>query len=148
MQLTPHFSLAELTVTDTGFDNTPDAQEVEELTTLAEFLEKIRSRALDNKPIHVNSAFRSEAVNEAVGGVPDSAHRLCFAADITCDSFGSVYKVAEAISEAQQNVEIAFDQLIYEDTWVHVSRDPRLRNQRLTHLTDGSYEDGLNKNHA
>ncbi len=142
-QLSPHFSLAELTVTDTGLDNTPNAEEVALLTTLAAFLEKIRV-ILGNNPILVDSAFRSAAVNAAVGGVPDSAHRLAFAADIRCPDFGSPYDVAVAISKAQEAGHIDFDQLIYEVTWVHCSRDPQLREQRLTHNADGSYSDGLN----
>ena len=142
-QLSPHFSLAELTTTDTGLDNTPDAHEIEILTTLAAFLEKVRV-ILGNKPVYVDSAFRSAAVNAAVGGVADSAHRLGFAADIRCPDFGSPYDVAIAISKAQEAGHIDFDQLIYEGSWTHVSRDPQLREQRLTHNGDGSYSYGLN----
>ncbi|WP_321959716.1 D-Ala-D-Ala carboxypeptidase family metallohydrolase [Paraburkholderia sp. J69-1] len=36
---------------------------------------------LVGKPILISSAFRSRAVNKAVGGVPNSAHALGFAAD-------------------------------------------------------------------
>jgi len=143
MQLSAHFSLAELTTTNTGLANTPSPAEIEMLKTLAAFLEKVRV-ILGNKPIHIDSAFRSEAVNEAVGGVSNSAHRLAFAADILCPAFGSPYQVACALSAAQKAGHFAFDQLIYEQTWTHVSRDPQLRGQRLTHHNDGSYADGLN----
>lgn len=143
MQLTEHFSLAELTVTDTGLDNTPTGEQVETLTLLAEFLEKCRAVLGDN-PITINSAFRSPAVNAAVGGVSDSAHALGYAADIECPAFGPPWEVANALSAAQTEGKIAFDQLIYEQTWTHISRDPRLREQRLTHVpADGSYLDGL-----
>lgn len=143
MQLSPHFSLDELTVTNTGLDNTPNAWETERLRVLAEFLEKVRSRALGGYPIHVNSAFRSKAVNDAVGGVSNSAHRLGFAADILCPAFGSPYDVAVAISKAADAGKLVFDQTIYEQSWCHVSRDPQARNQRLTLVGSGEYVDGL-----
>lgn len=142
MQLTPHFTLAELTVTETGLDNTPDETQIQLLLTLAEFLEKVRV-VLSNHPITVNSAFRSAEVNAAVGGVADSAHALCFAADITCEGYGTVYEVALAISLAQSAGKLEFDQLIYEQTWVHVSRDPQLRKERLTLASVDNYVAGL-----
>ncbi len=141
--LTPHFSLDELIVTDTGLDNTPSANEEARLRTLAAFLEKVRV-ILGNNPITIDSAFRSEAVNAAVGGVPDSAHRLAYAADIVCPGFGTPWEVANALSQAQTEGKLDFDQIIYEQTWTHISRDPQLREQRLTHVpADGSYLDGL-----
>jgi putative chitinase len=141
-QLSPHFSLEELTVTDTGLDNTPNAEEEARLSTLADFMEKVRA-ALGGHPIIVNSAFRSEAVNEAVGGVPDSAHRLAYACDFTCPAFGSPLMIAERLVTAHAQGAIDYDQLIYEQTWVHVSRDPQLREEVLTHTADGGYVDGI-----
>jgi zinc D-Ala-D-Ala carboxypeptidase len=142
MQLTEHFSLSELTTTSTGFDNTPNAEQTTLLKTLAIFLEKVRA-ILGNAPIFIDSAFRSAAVNEAVGGVSDSAHALAFAADIRHATM-TPWEVAKALSKAQEDGKIDFDQLIYEQEWVHVSRDPQLRGQRLTHVpADGSYLDGL-----
>lgn len=142
MQLTAHFSLAELTRTDTGLPNNPNAAEIATLHTLALFLEKVRT-ILGNHPIAIDSAFRSEEVNEAVGGVPNSAHRLCFAADFTCDAFGTPYEIACAIDAAAKAGEIDFDQVIQEGTWVHISRDPRLRGQRLTHVGGNGYVVGI-----
>src|ERR1700680_2410325 len=98
-QLSTHFSLAELTTTDTALDNTPPPDEERILAALAQFLEKVR-HVLGDKPMTINSAFRSEAVNAWVGGVPNSAHRLCFAADFTCAEFGTPYEVCLALQEA------------------------------------------------
>lgn len=142
MQLTPNFSLEELTTTNTGLDNTPNADEIERLQTLAVFMEKVRTILGDN-PISVSSAFRSEAVNNAVGGVSNSAHRLAYACDFNCLAFGTPYQVCEAISAAQAEGRIAFDQLIQEHQWVHISREPRLREQRLTKIP-GGYVNGIN----
>ena len=45
MNLSPHFSLAELTVTDhRSLDNTPNAGEIENLRRLAAFLELVKDR--------------------------------------------------------------------------------------------------------
>ena len=140
--LSDHFSLEELTVTNTGLDNTPDAEERARLDTLAIFMEKVRA-ILGGRPITVNSAFRSEAVNEAVGGVPNSAHRLAYACDFTCSTFGTPLMIAERLDQAEKSGAIAFDQLIYEVAWVHISRDPQLRGERLTHPTSGGYLGGI-----
>lgn len=142
MQLTPHFSLAELTTTNTGLDNTPNSEEETRLQTLAEFMEKVRA-ILGNNAITVNSAFRSEAVNEAVGGVSNSAHRLAYACDFVCPDFGDPLAVCNALDAAEKEGKIAFDQLIQEGTWTHVSRDPQLRGQRLTLTGPGEYEEGI-----
>ena len=147
-QLSPHFTLEELTVTNTGLDNTPNAAETERLRTLAAFMEKVRA-VLGNKAISVNSAFRSEAVNRAVGGVPNSAHRLGYACDFVCPSFGSPLEVCRALDAAGTAGTIVFDQLIQEGTWTHVSRDPTgngtgaPRKMRLTLVGPNQYASGI-----
>ena len=82
MNLSEHFTFEELTITDhREFDNTPNVEETENLTRLAGFLEQVKE-VLGGKPIMVNSAFRSEAVNNAVGSRNTSQHRIGCAADI------------------------------------------------------------------
>ncbi|HEY0615023.1 MAG TPA: D-Ala-D-Ala carboxypeptidase family metallohydrolase [Candidatus Elarobacter sp.] len=148
MQLSAHFSLAELTTTNQALSNAPNAEETERLRLLAEFLEKVRT-VLGGKPISVNSAFRSEAVNRAVGGVSNSAHRLGYAADFTCEPFGTPLDVCRALDAAEKAGRIVFDQLIQEGTWTHVSRDPtgngtgRPRGMRLTLIGPGTYGSGI-----
>jgi hypothetical protein len=115
-QLTPNFSLAEMTTTSTGLPNIPTGVTLQNLTHTAQQMEKIRA-ILGNKPIRVNSAFRSDAVNRAVGGVTTSAHSFGFAVDFVCPSFGTPYDVCVAIAESG----LTFDQLIHERRrWVHI----------------------------
>jgi len=65
MNLTEHFTLAELTTTShRQFDNTPNDAELANLQKLAEFLEEVKA-LLDGKPIMINSAFRSKQVNDS-----------------------------------------------------------------------------------
>jgi len=58
---------------------------LENVKLLAIQLQKIRDYV--GKPIRINSAYRSEAHNEAIGGVKTSQHILGKAADITIDTF-------------------------------------------------------------
>ena len=82
MNLSPHFTLEELTHTDhREFDNTPNEAELENLKRLAAFLEEVKT-VLGGKPVMVNSAFRSKQVNDAVGSKDTSQHRIGCAADI------------------------------------------------------------------
>jgi hypothetical protein len=131
MQLTEHFSLDELCFSSTavrlGINNTPDPATVQNLGRLAAGLEKVRA-LLGSQPIHIDSGFRSAALNRAVGGVTHSAHMDGFAADIVCQGFGSPLKIAEAIASSS----LDFDQVIQEGTWCHVSFDPKGRREVLT----------------
>jgi zinc D-Ala-D-Ala carboxypeptidase len=148
MQLSPNFTLEELTTTNTGLPNIANANEIERLRSLALFLEKVRA-VLGNKAISINSAFRSEAVNNAVGGVSNSAHRLGYAADLVCPSFGPPLAVCQALDKAGTAGTIVFDQLIQEGTWTHISRDPTgagagaPRKMRLTLVGPGKYTSGI-----
>ena len=113
--MTPHFSLAELTVTDhREFDNTPNETEIANLQRLAEFLEVVKT-TLGGKPIMVNSAFRSKQVNDAVGSKDTSQHRLGCAADIRVPGM-TPDEVVKAL------MGLPFDQIIREfDCWTHIS---------------------------
>jgi len=121
--MTPHFSLAELTVTDhRKFKNEPNLSEIANLQRLAELLEQVKI-AIGGKPIMVNSAFRSKQVNDAVGSKDTSQHRLGCAADIRVPGV-SPDNVVKAIISAK----LPFDQLIREfDRWTHISipNDPK-----------------------
>ena len=129
--MTPHFTLAELTHTDhRTLDNTPTPGEVANLTRLAALLERVKV-ALGGKPVLVNSAFRSAAVNAAVGAKDTSQHRLGCAADIRVPGM-TPRQVVEACIAAK----IEFDQIILEfDAWTHISipnsADAIPRNSRL-----------------
>jgi len=115
--VTPHFTLAELTVTDhRSLDNTPNAGEIENLRRLAKFLERVKDR-LGGRPIMVNSAFRSKAVNDAVGSKDTSQHRLGCAADIRVPGM-TPNDVVRAVMASG----LAYDQVIREfDRWTHLS---------------------------
>jgi hypothetical protein len=117
MNLSEHFTLEELTHTDhREFDNTPNATELSNLTRLAVLLEEVKG-VIGGKPIMVNSAFRSKAVNDAVGSKDSSQHRVGCAADIRVPGM-TPDEVVKALIAAG----LGYDQVIREfDRWTHVS---------------------------
>ena len=125
--MTPHFTLAELTHTDhRTLDNTPNDVELGNLQRLAEFLEQVKT-VLGGKPIMVNSAFRSKAVNDAVGSKDTSQHRTGCAADIRVPGM-----TPDAVVRALVASTLPFDQIIREfDAWTHVSISTQPRRQAL-----------------
>jgi len=117
MNLTEHFTLEELTHTDhRELENIPNETELTNLKRLAEFLETVKG-VLGGKPIMVNSAFRSKAVNDAVGSKDSSQHRVGCAADIRVPSMTPDEVVKAVIASG-----IGYDQIIREfDRWTHIS---------------------------
>lgn len=123
--MTPHFTLAELTHTDHRLlDNTPNAAELANLKRLAEFLETVKT-TLGGKPIMINSAFRSKAVNDAVGSKDTSQHRQGLAADFRVPGMAP-----DAVVRAL--LKLPYDQIIREyDAWTHISIADKPRRQAL-----------------
>ena len=117
MNLTPHFTLEELTHTDhRQYDNDPNEAELANIQRLAEFLESVKT-ILGGKPVMINSAFRSKAVNDAVGSKDTSQHRIGCAADIRVPGMTPDEVVKAIIASG-----IGYDQVIREfDRWTHVS---------------------------
>jgi hypothetical protein len=119
-QVTPHFTLEELTASETaernGWDNNPNGYERDNLTRLADLLEQVKV-VLGGKPIMINSAFRSKQVNDAVGSKDTSQHRTGCAADIRVPGMTPDQVVKAVIASG-----IGYDQIIREfDRWTHIS---------------------------
>lgn len=131
MNLSEHFTLEELTHTDhREFDNTPNASEMANLVRLANFLEEVKA-ALGDKPVMINSAFRSKQVNDAVKSKDTSQHRIGCAADIRVPGMTPDEVVKTIIASS-----LGYDQVIREfDRWTHISipnkPDDKPRKQAL-----------------
>ena len=134
--MTPHFTLAELTVTNhRTLDNTPDPVALANLQRLAVFLELVKDR-LGGRPIMVNSAYRSKAVNDACGSRDTSQHRLGCAADIRVPGM-----TPDAVVKAVMALGLAYDQVIREfDSWTHLSIPnlPALPPRKMALIIDKS----------
>ena len=124
--ISKYFTYEELTRTNTGLLNVPNAEQLKNLQDLVtNILDPLRE--LYGKPIKVNSAFRSALVNKKVGGAKTSDHKFGMAADLDCDSNSLLYKLIRD--------NFKFKQLINEHnfSWVHVSYDhDNLKCQQLT----------------
>lgn len=116
-QLSANFTLEELTHTDhREFDNIPNEAETDNLIRLANFLEEVKT-VLGGKPVMINSAFRSKAINDAVGSSDKSQHRIGCAADIRVPSMTPDQVVRAVVAS-----DLEFDQIIREfDRWTHIS---------------------------
>jgi zinc D-Ala-D-Ala carboxypeptidase len=119
MQLSENFTLQELTHSDVAvrydWENNPDANEINNLTRLANMLEQVRT--LLGKPIMINSAYRCKKVNDAVGSKDSSQHRIGCAADIRVPNM-----TPDEVVKAVMASGIGYDQIIREfDRWTHIS---------------------------
>ena len=140
IQLTEHFTLADLCYSDTAYRNNiinvPSDSEIESLRILAErVLEPIWNHY--GKQVIVNSGYRGITLNKLIGGSVTSQHCKGEAADIEISGINN-YELACWIRD-----NLDFDQVILEyaqnlavdpnSGWVHVSYNiDNLRKQCLT----------------
>ena len=131
--LSEHFGLAELTKTKTGIENVPNEAQVENLRRVCRWLERLRKRWNDkygdgDDPIIINSGFRSEAVNKAVGGVPTSNHLTGCAVDIRCIGMEQALRYASILLDISDMSREDFDELLIEQKrsviWIHFAVRP------------------------
>lgn len=148
MQLTPHFTLEELTRSSVaqarGLPNNPPPELLTRLILTAEMLERIRTTL--GVAVSVTSGYRSPQVNIAVGGATSSDHTQGHAADIVAPAFGTPYDVAATLAPLVSTLGIG--QLILEGIagkrWVHVStHTPEKAVNRIITITDAGVMVGI-----
>jgi len=126
-KISEHITYNEATHSETakrrGIDNTPTAEQLRRMVAVANAIfEPTRNHF--GSPIGVNSFFRSEALNTAVGGAKQSQHVLGEAIDMDADKYGT--PTNKAIFDFIR-ANLPFDKLIWEfgddenPDWVHVS---------------------------
>lgn len=121
-----YFSIQELTHSDTAnakhIDNTPTKAAVENMSALiTHCLDPLRDAY--GAPITVNSGYRCEKLNAAVGGVSNSQHMSGEAADLDVGSRAHNKALYELAIKLQKQGVLQFDQLLDEKgfSWVHIS---------------------------
>lgn len=138
MKLSPHFTLSELTKSQTairrGIKNQPNDEQIENLKRVAvNILEPVRAHY--RRPFSPSSGFRSQALNLAIGSKSTSQHTKGEAVDF------EVPGVSNPNLGAWIRGNLEFDQLILEfhdpnapgSGWVHVSFSEKFnRGQVLT----------------
>ena len=123
MELTPHFTLEELAVTNNKkykeLNLTEAQKQLGKMYMLAGFAERVRE-IIGNRPMIINSGYRCYSLNLAVGGASSSQHKLGEAIDFKCKDLSND-QIACMIAAS----DLKFQQLIIEHSgkhaWVHVS---------------------------
>ena len=134
MKLSEHFTLAEMCKTSANLDNVPNEAQVENLKRLCGWLEMLRSEwnkryGEGDDPIVINSGYRSEAVNKAVGGVSGSNHLTGCAADIRVAGIEQLVRYATILLDISDESQEDFDELLLERSprggyWLHFAVRP------------------------
>lgn len=124
MKLSKYFTLEELTRSTAaerlGIDNTPPDEVILNLRSLATYtLDIVRLEA--RRPVIVNSGYRCQELNKAVGGVSNSQHLRGKAADISVGGMEANRRLFELIKSKKSRC--PYDQLILEHNgvWIHIS---------------------------
>ena len=153
-RLSPHFTLAEMCKTSAKTadgrsaqgdallaKNIPSHVHIENLKRLCGWLEMLRSEwnkryGEGDDPIILNSGYRSEAVNKAVGGVKGSNHLIGCAADIRVAGMEQALRYAVILLDISDESQEDFDELLLERSpkgsyWLHFAvRPPSQENRR------------------
>ena len=142
-RLSQHFTLGELTKTSakTADKNIPSHVHIENLRRLCGWLEMLRDEwnrryGEGDDPIIINSGYRSEAVNKAVGGVKGSNHLTGCAADIRVAGMEQALRYAVILLDISDQSREDFDELLLERSprgtyWLHFAvRPPSQENRR------------------
>lgn len=121
-----YFSIEELCKSETAKSKNINNSPSEEIKThLKELVENLLDplREAWGSPIHVNSGYRCEKLNKAIGGAKNSAHKYGYAADIV-PANGKIYEFKLFVRKWLKENYIKFDQYIDEQKgnshWVHL----------------------------
>ena len=89
-------------------------------------------------PIVINSGYRSEAVNKAVGGAKGSNHLTGCAADIRCLGIEQALRYATTLLDISDESKEDFDELLIEKSsrsiWVHFAVRPKDNRRKVMFL--------------
>ena len=171
IRLSEHFTLAELTKTNTNLKNVPSEAQVANLKRLCGWLERLRSRYNERyrptpdpsrqggerlaqrnvsiasegseymeAPIVINSGYRSEAVNKAVGGAATSNHLTGCAADIRVSGMEQALRYAVILLDISDESREDFDELLIERNargaiWLHFAVRPTRNRRKLRFIS-------------
>lgn len=136
-KLSQHFSLGELTKTSakTEDGNIPSHVHINNMKNLCEnWLEPLREKS--GGAIVINSGFRSEAVNRAIGGVKGSNHLSGCAVDIHVTGIEQAILYASILLRISDVTHREFDELLIERSpqgtfWLHFAVRPKDNRHKI-----------------
>ena len=141
INLSEHFTLAELTKTSVKIENVPNEAQVENLKRVCGWLEELRRRWNNlygdgDDPIIINSGFRSPSVNKAVGGAPNSNHLMGCAVDIHVLGMEQLIRYAAILLDISDLNNEDFDELLLERSpkgtfWLHFAVRPSGNRRKI-----------------
>ena len=144
INLSEHFTLAEMCKTNVKLKNVPNEAQVENLKRLCGWLEMLRRRYNErygegNDPLIINSAYRSPAVNKAVGGVATSNHLTGCAADIRVAGIEQLIRYATILLDISDESQEDFDELLIERNrygaiWLHFAVRPFSNRRKVSFI--------------
>ena len=117
VRLSSHFKLGEFLNLGKYPDNIPTMQVIANLTFGC--LNLLEPARLIVGPILINSGFRCERVNQKVGGVLNSQHKIGQAADIRPKDPAQFQRLVEFLRHHDLT-----DQLLTGSNWLHISWNP------------------------
>ena len=150
MKLSTHFDLAEFVRSDVaarrGIDNSLPPELLVTVQVTANWLEGVRARLCQlagrDVALQISSGYRCLALNRAIGSTDSSDHVRGMAVDFVAPGFGSPLQVCQAL--ATEVTGLSIGQLIYEHTWVHLSRRmPDKALNRILTVQGSGYVVGL-----
>ena len=142
-RLSQHFTLGEMCKTSakTADGNIPSHVHIENLKRLCGWLEMLRDEwnkryGEGDDPVVINSGYRSEAVNKAVGGVKGSNHLTGCAADIRVAGMEQALRYAVILLDIADEGREAFDELLIERNskgtyWLHFAVRPKDNRMKI-----------------
>ena len=156
-RLSEHFTLAEMCKTSAKTQdgrsaqgdallakNIPSHVHIENLRRLCSWLEMLRSEwnkryGEGDDPIVINSGYRSEAVNKAVGGVKGSNHLTGCAADIRVAGIEQLVRYATILLDISDESQEDFDELLLERSprggyWLHFAVRPSGNRRKVRQI--------------
>ena len=159
-RLSEHFTLAEMCKTSakTQDGNIPSHVHIENLKRLCGWLEMLRSEwnkrygsltpdpspkgegsKYKDTPIIINSGYRSEAVNRAVGGALNSNHLMGCAVDIHVTGMEQLIRYAAILLDISDERQEDFDELLLERSprgtyWLHFAVRPSGNRRKIVFL--------------
>ena len=141
MKLSKNLSLSEVTKSNTalrkGIDNNPTEAHIENLKYVAEkVFQPIRDHF--GVPIYISSGYRSQALNEAIGGSTRSFHSHGMALDLDQDGRNKGVSNADVFFFIKDC--LSYTELIWEfgdennPNWVHVAIAPGREEEKNTKI--------------